>query len=121
MAQLAAFFEAFFFLKLDDSVFDAIGIGDLKKYEAFLLTGCLDVDISVIQERGNDADNLGSDILNLGELQLRNVAVEKSLLADVDDAFIRHNPSVEIEIKPQDEEKIPDKKRPRLSPKRRRL
>jgi hypothetical protein len=50
--------------------------------------------------------------LDLGELELGNIAIEKALLVDIDYTFVRDDPGVEIEIKPEDEKKIPDKERP---------
>jgi len=82
----------------------------LIESETFFLTGCLDIDIPVIEKSGDDSDNFRSNILNLGQFELGYVPVEKSSLLDVYDPLICDDPDVEIKIEPENEEKIPDKK-----------
>jgi len=82
----------------------------LIESETFFLTGCLDVDITVIEKSGDDPDNFRSNILDLCQLELGNIAVEESSLCDVNDPLICDDPSVKIKIEPENEEKIPDKK-----------
>lgn len=85
-----------------------VWIGDLIESELFDLGGGLDLDISVFEEGRNDPDDFRSDILDFGELELRNLAVEKPLLVYVYDPFVGDDPSVEIIIDPEDEKKVPN-------------
>ena len=101
----------FFFLKLDDGVFHLVRVWNLIECEALNLGGGLDIYIAVSKKRWDDADDFGGYVLDFGEFQLRNIAVKKSFLADIDYAFIRDDPGVEIEVDPKNEKKIPDKKR----------
>jgi hypothetical protein len=82
----------------------------LIECETLFFSGCLDVDISIVEKSGDDPDDFRSNILDFGQFELGNVPVEKSSLFNVDDPLIRDNPGIEIIIEPENKEKIPDEK-----------
>ncbi len=90
-------------------VFDDVGIGNLLKHKSFLLGSCLYVHIAKIEEGREEPFNRRGDVLNTGELELADLAIEEALLLDIDDTFARNDPDIEVVINPRQKSIYPEK------------
>lgn len=95
-------------------VFDAIGIGDLVKNEAFPFAGALHVDIAEIQDGWEKSLDLARRVLDTEEENFAHMADEETSLLDVDDALIGDDPDIEVIVDPSEETEEPEKDKERV-------
>lgn len=94
--------------KAHHGIFDGERITDLTEGEALFFGSGLYVDIAEVEDGRDEAIDRSSDILDAREAELAYTAREEPLLFDVDDAFVRDNPDVEVVIDPNEEAIEPD-------------
>lgn len=86
--------------ELHHHILDRVGIGNLSEDEAFLFGRSLDIDITEIENSRYEPINDGSHVLDAGKPEFTDFPVEEAFLFDIDDAFIRDDPNVEVVIHP---------------------
>ena len=89
--------------------------GDLFHGEAWLGSGGLHRDITIMKEGGENSFYFGRNILHAIVTKLRDRPKEKSFLFNIDEPFIRDDPHVEIVISKVVEEEQKNKETIRLS------
>ncbi len=113
--MLEVFFHEFdFFLvsvarHVHDSVFDAVGIGNFVKLEAFLLPGGLNEYVTVVEHGREEPFHFTCGILDAEEIEFTHGSDEESFLLDVYDAFGGDNPDVEVVVNPDKKREEPEK------------
>lgn len=83
--------------------FQMVWIGHLAEKEPFFLGGGLDMQVAEIQDGRQKSPDVGRDVLQSGKVKFADLAVEKSLLLDIDDPFGRDDPDVVAVVDPNQE------------------
>lgn len=109
LAEFILVFLLAAFVKIHNDVLHFIRIGNVVEDELFFFAGCLYLEIAEVEKGGNEAVDVGGDVLDLFQFQLAHFPGEKAFLLDVDDPLISNYPHVEIIIHPDQEKSDPDK------------
>ncbi len=99
------FHELDFFLvsvarHIHNGVFDAVGIGNFVKLEAFLLSGGLNEDVTVVEHGREETFYFACGVLDAEEVELAHGSDEESFLLDIYDALGSDDPNVEVVVNP---------------------
>src|SRR3989338_54480 len=93
-------------------ILHAVGVVDVLDDEFFTHTRGLDVDIAEAEKRGEDANDLNFDILNVFYVQFRLIAGEKADLLDIDYPLCYDKKHVEVIVRPGDKKYDPKDEKP---------
>lgn len=91
-----------------------VGIWNHAKYKTLLLARSLHRDVSIVEDRGDDALDGRGDILDICKIEFAYMTIKEPLLFDIDDTFVGDNPDVEVIVDPDEKTKEPDKNKKRI-------
>ena len=90
-----------------NSVLDFVRIWHHTKEKSLLFTGGLYEDVAEIKDSRNDALHGRGDVLDTGEVEFADMAIEESLLLDIHNALVGDDPDVEVVINPGEKTEKP--------------
>lgn len=101
--------RAIMFGDFHNGVLDFVRIRHHTKEKSLLFTGSLHGDVAEIKDSRNDALHGRGNVLDTGEVEFADMAIEKPLLLDIHNALVGDNPDVEVVINPGEKTEKPYK------------
>lgn len=92
----------------EEALSNLVGFRDSFKDEPFALSRCLDVDVTVAENRSNDSVHFRGDVLDSRKVEFGDCAREEASLRDVENSLGGHDVGVEIEVDEPDHEEEAD-------------
>lgn len=97
-----------------NDIFDSIRIWNHVEEKALFFSGGLHEDFTIIENGRDDSFHGDSYVLDIREIKLAYMTIKHSFLLDIDDAFIRDDPDIEIVVNPREKTEEPNKNKERV-------